>query len=466
MKLILTPSNHFHFLGIGGAGMSALAAYLLDKGCTVSGTDIKKSATTDFLESKGATVFIGHKVSNLDGAQVLVVSSAIQDDNPEVVVAKKLGVFILRRAEMLSYLMDYCANRVAVAGTHGKTTTTAFITHLFRAASLTPHVIVGSGMRNDGKNYAVGTSPYFIAEADESDGSFLCLHANCCVVTNLEEDHMNYFKTREVLIDSFRKFIHGVVSRKGLAVLNGDDPNLRKLASEFDSDYICLTGVTHQQDVWAEHVEFDGKGSSFTIVTKADERLDVQIPMFGMHNVYNALTAFAVARHYGLSFDALKQGLATFKGTARRLDIVGEENGILVFDDYGHHPTEIQVTLSGLKKGLGRRIVCVFQPHRYSRTKDLFGEFSVAFSDADSVVLTDIYSANEEPITGISSEGLVHLIRSNSHPDARCIAKDLVAEVLANELQPGDVVVTMGAGDIGSVGYALVEKLKEKSHAN
>lgn len=466
MKLTFSPSNHFHFLGIGGAGMSALAAYLLDMGCKVSGTDLKRSASTDFLESKGATVFIGHKVSNLDGAQVLVVSSAIQDENPEVVVAKKMGIFMMRRAEMLSYLMDYCEHRIAVAGTHGKTTTTAFVTHLFRAAQVEPHVIVGSGMRGDGRNYAVGKAPYFVAEADESDGSFLCLHANCCIVTNLEEDHMNYFKTRDVLIDSFRKFIHGVVSRKGLAVLNGDDPNLRQLASEFDPGSICLTGVVQHDDVWAENIVFDGKGSSFTIVTRQGETLPVQVPMFGMHNVYNALSAFAVARHFGLDVTLVKNGLATFKGTARRLDIVGDVNGITVFDDYGHHPTEIQVTLAGLKNGLKRRIVCVFQPHRYSRTKDLLVEFSVSFSDADSVILTDIYSANEAPIPGISSEGLALLIRSQAHQDARCVTKDLVAQTLVNELQPGDVVVTMGAGDVGGVGYQLVELLKEKYHAN
>ncbi len=462
MKLTLSPSNHFHFLGIGGSGMSALAAYLLDMGCTVSGTDIKESPVTTFLKEKGAKIFIGHKISNLDGAQVLVVSSAISDDNPEVVVAKRQGMFILRRAEMLSYLMDYCENRIAIAGTHGKTTTTACVTHLFRAAALVPHVIVGSGMRNGGRNYAVGKSQHFIAEADESDGSFLVLHPNCCVVTNLEEDHMNHFKTRDVLIDSFRRFIQGVVSRKGLAVLNGDDPVLRALATEFDSKYICLTGLSEGLDVRAEAITFGDKGSAFTIVTKAGDRVEVTLPLFGTHNVYNALSSFAVARYYDLPIEDLKKGLETFQGTSRRLDVVGEMRGITVYDDYGHHPTEIQVTVAGLKQSLNRRIVCVFQPHRYSRTKDLFDEFSTSFSDADCVILTEIYSANEAPIPGVSSKTLVDLIASKGHKDVRYLPKKDVVEVLVKELRAGDVVITMGAGDIGAIGYDLVSELKGK----
>lgn len=460
MELILSPSNHFHFLGIGGAGMSALAAYLLDKGCTVSGTDIKSTSVTDFLKQKGATVFIGHKVSNLDGAQVLVVSSAISNDNPEVIVAKRMGMFILKRAEMLSYLMDYCDHRIAVAGTHGKTTTTAFITHLFREAGLLPHVIVGSLMRNGGRNYEVGHSPYFVAEADESDGSFLALHPNCAVVTNLEEDHMNYFKTREVLVESFRKFIQRVVERKGVAVLNGDDPILRVLALDFDSQHICLTGFAEGLAVRAENVVMSANGSTFTIVTKDGARLDVSLPLLGLHNVYNALSAFAVARYYDLPVEALKKGMATFQGTARRLDIVGEVKGITVYDDYGHHPTEIQVTLSGLKQGLKRRMVCVFQPHRYTRTQDLFREFSSSFSDADSVILTDIYSANETPIDGISSESLVQLISENGHPNAKYMPKEDVVAYLSQKLSAGDVVITMGAGDINTVGQDLVSALK------
>jgi UDP-N-acetylmuramate--alanine ligase len=434
-------------------------------GCTVSGTDIKESAATTFLKEKGATIYIGHKVSNLDCAQVLVVSSAISDDNPEVVVAKRQGMFILRRAEMLSYLMDYCEHRIAIAGTHGKTTTTACVTHLFRAASLVPHVIVGSGMRNGGHNYAVGTSQHFIAEADESDGSFLVLHPNCCVVTNLEEDHMNHFKTRDVLIDSFRKFIQGVVGRKGLAVLNGDDPVLRALASEFDPQYICLTGLSEGFDVRAEAVSFDGKGSHFTIVTKTGETVDISLPLFGTHNIYNALSSFAVAKYYGLASEDLKTGLETFQGTARRLDIVGDVNGIMVFDDYGHHPTEIRAVLATARQTAHRRIVTVFQPHRYTRTKLCWSEFLTCFRDTDELILLPVYAASEDPIPGVDSASLSYAIQQSMGSSIKVGITDTIesaAERVLSILQPGDLVLTLGAGSVTRLSDQLAKLIHER----
>ena len=463
MKLRLSSKKTIHFLGIGGSGMSPIAHYLLDKGWKVSGTDVTPSEITHSLEKKGATLFYEHSISNLDDVQLIVKSSAIKEDNIELKYAEKQGLIILKRAEMLDYLMGYVSEKIAVAGTHGKTTTSAMVATMLSYSQKDPHFIIGSTLTEFEASFRVGNSNYFVAEADESDGSFLSLHPNWGIITNIEEEHMAYFNSEARLLDHFRRFIEGICNRNGEVMINGDDPKLRELKTTFKKNSIYTYGLDKKNDLCAKNIQYAAEGISFDCFQQDGHSFPVSLPAFGLHNVYNALATVSLGKSLGLKITDIQAGLTAFQGTSRRLQKIGCINNIHIFDDYGHHPTEISTTLSGLKNSLKNRLICVFQPHRYTRTRDLLGDFASAFSLSDIVVITDIYAAGEEKISGITGDVLAHLVKSRHGKEVMFIAdKSDVPSYLKNILKPKDVVVTMGAGDIHNVSKQLVQVLEEK----
>jgi UDP-N-acetylmuramate--alanine ligase len=464
MSLKLSPTKTIHFLGIGGSGMSPLAGYLLERGWKVSGTDISESATTTALKDKGAILFHEHAISNLDNVQLVVISTAIKDDNIELQYAKKQGLHVMRRAEMLDYLMGYCDTRIAVAGTHGKTTTSGFVSKMLFDCDQDPHFVVGSVVVDFDSSYRTSPGSIFVAEADESDGTFLSLHPTHAVITNLEEEHMAYFETFDNLFDHFRRFMVSVRSRDGLVVYNGDDQHLQTLASEFDSPEFISYGLGEENCFRATNISFSTQGAAFDCEHNGNVLGHVQLAQFGIHNVHNALGTIALGISMGLDHKQVFEGVGAFSGTCRRMQFIGEHNDIRVYDDYGHHPTEINTTLNGVKESLKNRLVCIFQPHRFTRTRDLLGEFASAFSAADILIITDIYAAGEAEISGISSSVLANMATAQQEGSVFFVAnKDAVPEFLNSKLQAGDIVVTMGAGDITHVSRALVSNLKESA---
>ena len=462
MSLKLSPTKTIHFLGIGGSGMSPLASYLLARGWKVSGTDISESETTKSLAKMGAVLFHEHAITSLDNVQLVVISSAIKEDNVELQYARKQGRHLMRRAEMLDYLMGYCDTRIAVAGTHGKTTTSGFVSKMLYDCDQDPHFIIGSVVVDFEASYRTSSGSMFVAEADESDGSFLSLHPTHAVITNLEEEHMAYFKTFDNLFDHFRRFIVSIRSRDGLVIYNGDDQNLQTLAAEFDSPKCISYGLNKGNVFRAINMSFSSQGVAFDCEYKGKVVGQAQLSQFGMHNVYNALGTIALGISMGLPAETVIRGAGGFSGTCRRMQFIGEHDDVRVYDDYGHHPTEINTTLNGVKESLKNRLVCIFQPHRFTRTRDLLGEFSSAFNAADVLIITDIYSAGESEISGISASVLANMATAQQDGDVFYVAnKDAVPEFLKAKLQPGDIVVTMGAGDITHVSRALVSSLKE-----
>lgn len=464
MSLKLSPTKTIHFLGIGGSGMSPLASYLLARGWKVSGTDISVSDTTKSLTEMGAVIFHEHAITNLDNVQLVVISTAIQDDNVELQYALKQGLHVMRRAEMLDYLMGYCDTRVAIAGTHGKTTTSGFVSKMLFECDQDPHFIVGSMVVDFDASFRISNGSLFVAEADESDGSFLSLHPTHAVITNLEEEHMAYFKTFDNLFDHFRRFMVSIRSRDGWVIYNGDDQHLVCLAEEFNSPNFVSYGLDESCDFRAVNISFSPRGVSFDCEHNGKVIGRANLSQFGMHNVYNALGTIALGVSMGLSDSDVLAGVGAFSGTRRRMQFIGEHHGIRVFDDYGHHPTEINTTLNGVKESLKNRLVCVFQPHRYTRTRDHLGEFSSAFGAADMLVITDIFPAGETPISGISSKVLATMATAQQDGDVFFVSnKDEIPNFLKSKLKEGDIVVTMGAGDITYVSRALVSALKEST---
>jgi len=444
--------------------MSPLASYLLARGWRVSGTDINVSDTTKSLIEMGAEIFHEHAITNLDNVQLVVISTAIKEDNVELQYAIKQGLHVMRRAEMLDYLMGYCDTRIAVAGTHGKTTTSGFVSKMMFECEQDPHFVVGSVVADFDASFRTSNGSIFVAEADESDGTFLSLHPTHAVITNLEEEHMAYFKTFDNLFDHFRRFMVSIRSRDGLIVYNGDDQNLQTLAAEFDSPQCISYGLGDDVAFRAVNITFSSKGVAFDCEHNGKKIGTAQLSQFGMHNVYNSLGTIALGISMGLPKKDVLKGVGAFSGTRRRMQFIGEHEDVRVFDDYGHHPTEINTTLNGVKESLKNRLVCVFQPHRYTRTRDLLGEFASAFGAADILIITDIYSAGESEISGISSTVLANMATAQQDGDVFYVAnKDEVPDFLKSKLQEGDIVVTMGAGDITHVSRALVSTLKESS---
>lgn len=469
--------SRIHFLGIGGAGMAGIAEVLLNQGYTISGSDITESANTSRLRELGATVFIGHHEANIQGANVMVVSSAITTDNPEVQAAKANNVPIVRRAEMLAELMRFRYG-IAIAGTHGKTTTTSLIASLFAAAERDPTFVIGGLLKGAGANARLGTSKYLIAEADESDASFLHLQPMVSVITNIEADHMDtYDGDFNKLLDTYVEFLHNLPFY-GLAVMCIDDPVVRDLIPRVGRQVVTY-GFHADADVRAADYRQQGGKSTFMVYREGHEARQVTVNLPGKHNVLNALAAIAVASDESLNDDAIFNALEQFGGIGRRFEHLGTfarshdgvAGDVLLVDDYGHHPSEVAATIAAARAGWPeRRIVMAFQPHRYSRTRDLFDDFAAVLSEVDVLLLLDVYSAGEASITGADSRALARAIRLRGKIEPIYVGdRAELYDVLADALRPNDLLLAQGAGNITAIARDLVatelapERLREKA---
>ncbi len=459
--------NRIHFVGIGGAGMCGIAEVLLNEGYEITGSDLSENVVTQRLESKGANVFFGHAESNVDGASVVVVSTAIKQDNPELVAAKAARIPVVRRAEMLAELMRY-RHGIAVAGTHGKTTTTALTTLIYQEAGLDPTFVNGGLVKSAGTNARLGCSRYLIAEADESDASFLHLQPMVSIVTNIEADHMDtYGGDFEVLKQTFVDFLHQLPFY-GQAVMCVDDPVVRELIPSIGRQVITY-GFSDDADVQLRDYRQEGQKGIFTIRRAGKPNLNIELNIPGRHNALNATAAVAVATEDGVEDDAILRALAGFEGTGRRFDQLGlfpvDDGHVLLVDDYGHHPSEVDVTIQAARAGWAdNRLVMVFQPHRYSRTRDLYDDFANVLEQVDVLLMLDVYSAGEAPISGADGRSLCRTIRGRGKIDPIFVPDvESLPAALAAVIQPGDMVLTQGAGDIGKVARKLAELKLDKT---
>lgn len=454
------------FVGIGGIGMSGIAEVLLNQGYCISGSDQKTSAITERLQAKGVNIFLGHRAENveLSEANVVVTSSAIAKDNPEVVRARELGIPVIRRAEMLAELMRFRFG-IAVAGTHGKTTTTSLTASILTDAGLDPTFVIGGVLASAGSNAYLGEGQYLVAEADESDTSFWLLQPMISVVTNIDADHLeNYQGSYEVLKKGFVRFLHNLPFY-GLAVLCIDDPGVQAILPEVARP-VRTYGVSKEADVRAVNVRQEGMQMRFDVIDNASNTtFPVTLNMPGKHNVLNALAAIIIGEELGLDRAAIIQGLENFSGVGRRFTYHGkiqhDHGSADVFEDYGHHPSEIQAVLAAAKEGFhGRRIVPVFQPHRFTRTRDLLDDFAEVLSDCECLVLTEVYSAGEPPIAGADTRALTRAIRAHGRVEPVFIADkaDIVDNLRHNLLQDGDVLIFLGAGDIGRLAKEITKE--------
>lgn len=450
-----------HFVGIGGVGMSGIARVLLDLGTAVSGSDLKKSTATDRLQALGARILYGHAPMNVGDAELVVTSTAVATDNPEVMAARRRGIPVIPRAEMLSRLMDR-QKGIAVAGAHGKTTTTALISLLLNRTGFDPTIIIGGDAADLDGNARTGSGEYLVAEADESDGSFLLLHPSIVVVTNVENDHLDYYRTVENIERTFRTFI-GRLDSDGLAVLCSDDPFLRRLAPDVLGPVLTY-GTSPEADFYLMAPQVNGVGTWAEVYHHGRHlgRLELLVP--GLHNLKNALAATVVGYHLGLEFPEIARVLGSFHGVKRRFELVGATHGIRIVDDYAHHPTEIAATLTAARKATRNgRVIAIFQPHRYTRTLLLHEEFGRAFGAADMVFLNGIYSAGEKPIEGVSANLVAEAVgRCRGSVPPLFESQDELVENVVAAAREGDLILTMGAGDIWKAGIALLAKLEEK----
>ena len=451
-----------HFIGIGGIGMSGIAEVLCNLGFEVTGSDIKKSKNTDRLEElHGVKIFEGHAGENVGDAQVVVYSSAVRDDNPEMVIARDRGVPVIPRAEMLAELMVLKPYAVAVSGTHGKTSTTSMVATILGHAGVDPTTVVGGIVESLGSNARVGNSDWFVTEADESDRSFLMLYPTIAVVTNIDKEHMESYKGMDDVVQCFTDFVNKVPFF-GAAIICLDDPNVQLIIPNIKRRRVTY-GLTAQADISAHNIVYNESfGSTFDVWRGAEVLGEITLPVPGKHNVYNALAATAVALELEIAFSTIAEAFANFKNANRRFQFKGEANGVTVVDDYGHHPTEILATLAAAKNGSGgRRTVVVFQPHRFSRTQELFDEFALAFNNADVLFVLDIYAASEQPLEGITAEFLTDNIRKYGHKNVTYIGDiDSAAEKVIPVLQSSDLLITLGAGTVTRLSDEILSKLK------
>ncbi|MBP2653091.1 MAG: UDP-N-acetylmuramate--L-alanine ligase [Firmicutes bacterium] len=457
------PTNitRIHFIGIGGAGMSAIAKILLQKGYTVTGSDITKSEAVHRLERFGAKVFIGHCRENIKDVEAIVVSTAITADNPEVVAARERGIKIFHRSDMVAMLMNE-AQGIAVAGAHGKTTTTSIIALMLEKSGLDPTIIIGGDLDYLNGNAKWGQGKYLVAEADESDGSFIKLSPHIAVVTNIENDHMDHYGTMESILQAFKDFLEKLDSVTGLGILCFDNAYVRDIAANINRKFVSYA-VDHEAEYMARDITIRGTTTIYTVYHKETKLGTIELNVPGRHNVANSLAAVAVGMSVGLSFEQIAEGISMFRGVKRRFQTKGRVDGVWVVDDYAHHPTEIATTLQAARDVKPKRLICVFQPHRFTRTKLLIKEFGGAFGMADILILTDIYAAGENPIPGVSGELIKDEVERQSGKKAVYIQdRANIARYLTEIVESGDLVMTMGAGNIYLAGEELVEKLVEK----
>ncbi|MEJ2368639.1 MAG: UDP-N-acetylmuramate--L-alanine ligase [Acidobacteriota bacterium] len=457
----LSSLKNVHFVGIGGIGMSGIADVLITMGFHVAGSDLRRSPTTAALEQRGARISIGHDAQNVKGADVVVYSSAVSSDNPEVVEARKMGVPVIPRAEMLAELMRIKSS-VAVAGSHGKTTVTAMVAHCAHRAGLDPTVVIGGRLSTLGASSRLGKGDLLVAEADESDRSFLLLYPTLAVITNIDWDHVDAYPALEDLQEAFLSFANKVPFY-GAVVACFDDPNLQALFPGFRRRLITY-GLSPSADYRALPLQSDS-GERFRVWSRGEELGEIWVPQVGRHVILNSLAALAVGDEMGIDFEELRDSLAAFPGADRRFQLKGEARGIRVVDDYGHHPTEVKATLEAARKIVGDgRLVVLFQPHRYSRLQALMEDFATSFHEADVLVVTDVYAANESPIEGVTGEALAEKTRLLGHRGVHSCPKleDLPGYVVPL-LREGDLVITLGAGNITQAGPKLLAALADSA---
>ncbi len=454
-----------HFIGIGGIGMSGIAEVLHNLGHRVQGSDQSDGANVQRLRAKGIEVYVGHTAENLGDAEVVVVSTAIKKDNPELVAAREKLLPIVRRAEMLAELMRF-RNAIAIGGTHGKTTTTSMVAALLDAGGLDPTVINGGIINAYGTNARMGEGEWMVVEADESDGTFLKLPAEVAIVTNIDPEHLDHYGTFDAVRAAFRQFVENVPFY-GFGVMCLDHPEVQALVGRIEDRKVITYGENPQADVRYSNVRLEGTHSIFDVEIRRRRTgrvfnfKDLRLPMPGRHNVANACAAIAVANRLDIPEEAIRKGLSSFGGVKRRFTLTGTWNGVQVFDDYGHHPVEIKAVLKAAREACQGRIIAVHQPHRFTRLSSLFEDFANGFNDADTLLLAPVYAAGEDPIDGANSEALVERIRAGGHRDARYLASpDQLAPIVAGIAQPGDFVILLGAGNITQWAAALPRELE------
>lgn len=459
----LDTVKNIHFIGIGGAGMSALAYVLIKRGYCVSGSDVKPGFMATKLAREGALVFIGHAACQIERAEVVVVSTAIHPDNPELVEAKRRQVPVIHRSDVLAYLMNKHSG-IAVAGAHGKTTTSSMLSCITVDAGLDPTIVVGGVVNNLGSNARSGQSGYVVAEADESDGSFLKFHPYIAVVTNIEDDHLDHYGSQENITKAFTQFV-SQIKPGGTAVLCYDNARVHEIGTHTDKQVISYGLTAPDAEYTAQNIHYGAGGNTFDVVRRGTVLGQCHLIVPGRHNVQNALGAIATAELLGIPLPTILSSLEKFSGAKRRFETKGKVDGIWVVDDYAHHPTEVEATLAAARQTQPKRLLVVFQPHRYTRTQLLHEEFAVAFKAADELIITDIYAASEDPIPGVTGEKLAEEIHhtTGQHvlylPDQASILEKLEAIV-----EPGDLVMTVGAGDIFKLGEALVKTLERRQN--
>jgi UDP-N-acetylmuramate--alanine ligase len=453
-----------HFVGIGGIGMSGIAEVLLNLGYDVQGSDASDNANVKRLRDKGARVFVGHNARNLGDAAVVVVSTAIKRDNPELAAAREKRLPVVRRAEMLAELMRL-KQCVAIAGTHGKTTTTSLVATLLDAGGLDPTVINGGIINAYGTNARLGAGEWMVVEADESDGTFLKLPADVAVVTNIDAEHLDHFKTYDAIKDAFRDFVENLPFY-GFAVMCLDHPTVQELVGRIEDRHVITYGENPQADVLLSNIDLTGGVSRFTVTIRDRQHgaevvlSDLTLPMPGHHNALNATAAIAVAHWLGVGVDNIRKGLAAFGGVKRRFTRVGDWSGVTIFDDYGHHPVEIAAVLRAARASTPHKVIAVAQPHRFTRLQSLFDQFATCFNDADVVIVADVYAAGEAPIEGVDKDALVAAIKAHGHRQAMALqGPDDLPDMIRKIAAPGDYVVMLGAGNITQWAYALPGQL-------
>jgi UDP-N-acetylmuramate--alanine ligase len=453
---MIADARRVHFVGIGGAGMSAIAKVLLERGFEVSGSDLKRSRAATMLEAMGVAVHIGHEASLVDGADVVVISTAIPPRNPELVQARETGIEVMTRGAALAALLNDLKS-IVVAGTHGKTTTTSMIVSVMHAEGRDPTYLVGGGLNDVGTNARHGRDELAVVESDESDGSFLLLTPHIAVVTNVEADHLDHWGSFDAIADGFLSWL-AAVGRGGAVIVPHDDEVVGRYAS---SPGVSRVTFGPGGDVEARDIDPEASGMSFTLI-HGDATAPVALRVPGRHNVANALAAAAACLQVGLSVEAIAHGLGEYRGVERRFQIRGEFDGVTIIDDYAHHPTEVRATLEAARGGPYKRVVAVFQPHRYSRTQALHEVFGASFDDADRIVITDVYGAGEQPVPGVTGKLISDAVCA--HLPGRAVAYlphhgELVAYLRASS-RPGDALLTLGAGDISALGEELLKAVE------
>lgn len=466
-KNCLENKHNIHFIGIGGAGMSAIAYVLIKRGYDVSGSDLSAGHMSAHLAEEGALVYMGHDECQVYGADAVVVSTAIKENNVELVKAKEMGIPVLHRSDVLAAIINKeGAEGVAVAGAHGKTTTSAMISCIAAEGGVDPTVVIGGEVASLGGNARNGQGPYVVAEADESDGSFLKFHPKLAVITNIEDDHLDYYGTEENIYKAFKQFVDNI-REGGKAILCVDNMKLRRMTSEITKPFITYGMEGSQADYVASEVHFCTKGTTYKIIHRGEVLCTVHLIVPGIHNVLNSLGAFVAAREMGIPEESILASLGKFGGAKRRFETKGKVNGVWVVDDYAHHPTEIAVTLSAARQTQPKRLIVVFQAHRYTRTQLLFKEFCTCFGKCDELIITNIYAAGENPLPGVSGEKLAEGITAATGQPVRYLPRLAnVRDYLEGIVQEGDLVITVGAGDIFKVGEDLVKELEHKNETN